>query len=325
MENTDFSAACESSIARTVSILGTPTLVKGYCCSPDGRSYPEKSDPVKLMLSILLTRFCDARCPFCIAGPAGPREAFNLDALEEILFRLKAEDRVLCVQITGGEPFSSPETLNEVLNCLFRILGTKLSVSVTTSGTDLHRLRELENLSHVDAVHISRHHWEDAENDRIFGRKRPSAVQLKETLTSVPFRDLFVMNCLLLRGGADSPMHVHQMLDFAIEEGFSKVGFITPAPVNAWTRDHLVPYTEVLKRGDPSLLFTRGFQDYAYCRCQDGVYVSAEGRLIEWYGRMPESARFPYSRGLVLTPEGRLLDGFGGRVLYDAGAKEGKA
>lgn len=68
----------------------------------------------------------------------------------------------------------------------------------------------------------------------------------------------------------------------------------------------------------PALLFTRGFQDYTFCRCQDGIYVSPQGRLIEFYGRHSEPGGCEYCRGLVLTPEGALTAGFGGPVLYQA-------
>ncbi len=318
MPNTDCFPYSEGPTCSRTTILGQAVDLKNYVCSPDGVHYRRREGQIRLQLSILLTRYCDAACPFCIAAPTDDPRVLDLAALEKVLLRLREEDRVRGISITGGEPFTHPEALDEAVSMIFRIFGYGMEITIDTNGTGLGHLGEIRDLKHVDTVHISRHHWLDRENEALFGRPMPSGEALREAIAAVGIRDLFVLNCMLLRGYVETPEDAHRYMDFAIDTGAGKVSFITGTPVNRFVRARRVSYEEVLRKEDPSLLFTRGFQDGAYCRCQDGVYVSPEGRLMEFYGRHSEPDGCAYCRGLVLTPEGTLTAGFGGPVLYQA-------
>ena len=112
---------------------------------------------------------------------------------------------------------------------------------------------------------------------------------------------------MLLKGYIDSKEEAHRFLDFAIETGVPKVGFMVCTPVNRFAESHTLPFESVIRDDDDSILFTRGFYDHEYCHCRDGVYVSPDGRLIELYGRDTAGCGVPYSRGLVYD-----YDGLGG-------------
>ena len=318
MQNTDSFPCSDAPRSKRGTILGKEVALKSYVCSPDGVHYRPKEGGIRLQLSILLTRYCDAHCPFCIAAPTDDPRTLSLSALEKTLLLLKKEDCVRGISITGGEPFSRPELLNEAVSMIFRVFGYGMEITIDTNGTGLQHLRDIRELAHVDTVHISRHHWLDEKNEALFGRPMPSAEELREAIQSVGIRDLFVLNCMLLKGFVETPEDARRYLDFAIGTGAQKVSFITGTPVNDFVRRRRVAYEDVLRADDPSLLFTRGFQDYTFCRCQDGIYVSPQGRLIEFYGRHSEPGGCEYCRGLTLTPEGTLTAGFGGPVLYQA-------
>lgn len=318
MRSTDSFPCSDAPRSKRVAILGKEVALKSYVCSPDGVHYRSKEGRIRLQLSILLTRYCDARCPFCIAKPTDDPRVLDPSALEKTLLLLKKEDCVRGISITGGEPFSQPELLNEAVSMIFRIFGYGMEVTIDTNGAGLRHLPGIRDLRHVDTVHISRHHWLDEENDALFGRPMPSGEELREGIASVGIRDLFVLNCMLLKGYVETREDVHRYLDFAIGTGVPKVSFITGTPVNDFVRQRRVGYEDVLRADDPSLLFTRGFQDYSFCHCQDGIYVSPHGRLIEFYGRHSEPGGCDYCRGLVLTPEGTLTAGFGGAALFQA-------
>ena len=318
MQKPDSFPCCSMSRSAKIKLLGREIAVKNYICSPDGVHYRPKEGRIRLQLSILLTRYCDARCPFCIAAPTDDPAALDPAALEKILRLLRQEDRVRGISITGGEPFTRPELLDQAVSMSFRFFGHAMEVTINTNGTGLAHLCGIRELEHVDTVHISRHHWLDSRNEALFGRRMPSAEELRAHIAAVPLKGLFVLNCMLLRGWVEKPEDARRYMDFAIGLGASKVSFITGTPVNDFVRQRRVPYEAVLRDDDPSLLFTRGFRDYSCCRCRDGVYVSPQGRLIEFYGRHTEPGGCDYCRGLVLTPEGALTAGFGGPVLYRA-------
>ena len=318
MQKPESFPCCSAPGGAKITLLGRETAVKNYVCSQDGVHYRPKEGRIRLQLSIVLTRYCDARCPFCIAAPTGDPAALDPTALEKILLLLRQEDRVRGISITGGEPFAQPELLDRAVSMVFRIFGHAMEVTIDTNGTGLAHLRGIRELEHVDTVHISRHHWLDSRNEALFGRRMPSAEELRAHIAAVPLKGLFVLNCMLLRGWVERPEDARRYMDFAIGLGASKVSFITGTPVNEFVRLRRVPYEAVLREDDPSLLFTRGFRDYSFCRCRDGVYVSPQGRLIEFYGRHSEPGGCDWCRGLVLTPEGALTAGFGGPVLYQA-------
>ena len=301
--------------SREICVLGMPLRVKNYVCAPNGGSYREKPEHVRLQLSVVLTEACDARCPFCIAQSSRSSGELDPERLRGVLEQLKEEDALRGVKITGGEPGLNIPLLDAALRAIFDVCGSGMEVSLSTNGTAVPRLKELRDLHRLESVHISRHHWDDRVNNRLFGRTVLSAEALRGALEEIGIPDLFVLNCLLLRGAVATPEDAHRYLDFALQTGAGKVAFITADPVNTWTADRRIPFGDVLREDDPSLLFTRGFRDFDLCRCQDGVYVSPAGKLIQFYGRHSENRACGYCRGLVYGPDNLLRDGFGGRVL----------
>ena len=324
MRSTGCSFSCESRTAegekdgallRRISVMGKPIEAKGYICSPDGITYPEKGPETRLQLTICVNSACNCSCPFCIAQ--NTREVHQPDpaALEAVLIRLRDEKRIRGISLTGGEPFLDVPYLNMLVSMIFGIFGSHMEVSLSTNGSAVERLHEIRDLSYLDAVHISRHHYDDRINRALFCGPVPDAAQLAEAIRSVPWKDLFVLNCVLLQDGIGTVEDVHRYLDFAIGLGVPKTAFITAVPVNGWVRQRAVDYRQVLRSDDPALLFTRGFQDHGFCRCQDGIYVSEDGRIAEFYGRSTNTEGCTYTRGLVYTADDRLRAGFDGEFI----------
>lgn len=317
MQNTNCCRSCDKNgRTREICILGKPLIVKDYICSADGVHYKRKPENAQLQLSVCPTSYCPAGCPFCIAQNTRSQQRIDVGQFAKVMRLLKEEDRVRGVKITGGEPFYDVGLLNEVLCVLYDVFGYGLEVSVSTNAIRLHQMHKLRDLSHLESIRISRHHYDDAVNRALFGGADvPSGEQLKEIVRTVSFRDVFVFNCLLLKDYIGSEEEAHRFMDFAIGVGVPKVGFVTCSPINAFAKRQTIPYESVLKDDDPSLLFTRRFYDYDICRCRDGVYVSPEGQIIEFYGRSTKTDRYAYVRGLVYDADNRLRDGFGGEVI----------
>lgn len=318
MQNTNYCPSCDvGGRTREVTILGKPVTVKNYVCSADGVNYPLKQEPVQLQMSVCPTMYCEGKCPFCIAKNIRSKQKLDVGKFARVMQMLKAENRIRGVKITGGEPFGDTGLLNEVICILFETFGYDLELSVSTNGMRLDRLHEIRDLSHIEAIHISRHHDDDAVNRAIFGGADvPSGENLREIVGTVSYRDLFVFNCMLLRDYLHTPEDAHRFLDFTIGVGVPKVGFMTCSPINAYAQAQMIPFESVLREDDPALLFTRGFYDYEYCHCRDGVYVSPEGKIVEFYGRSTRTDGCRYARGLVYGADDHLRDGFGGEIIF---------
>lgn len=316
MQNTNSCLSCnEIQKTRKVTVLGKTLEVKNYICSSDGENYKQKPENIQLQLSICPTSFCDASCPFCIAKNTKEKQFLDIKKLEICLKRLHEENVVRGISFTGGEPFTDVKFLNDILNLVFNIFGKSIEVSVTTNGMNLHRIHEIEMLSYLEALHISRHHYDDEINSKLFGVKVPSKEELSEILHSVSYKDLFVLNCMLLKDYIGTTDDVHKFLDFAIEVGAGKVAFIACSPINTFAKAQTMDYTEVLRSEDPTLLFTRGFWDFDICRCQDGVYANDFGEIIEFYGRKSKVFGCNYCRGLVYGADNHLRVGYDGEVI----------
>lgn len=313
---------------REIELFGRRIAVKNYTCAPlnlgKGKDcdieYQEK-DSMKLLLSICPTTYCGANCPFCSAKETDKKQWIDLKRLEYVLNKLKGEDIVRSISITGGEPFTNVDVLNEVLNMIFDILGLQTEISINTNGSGISQLDKIEKISYVDTIHISRHHYLDRKNEELFyasnplSIKIPGADEIKEIVSEICYKDIFVFNCLLLKGYIDSVEEVHRFLDFAIDMQVPKVGFVTPMRINEFTRERAVSYFDVLKPEDESLLFTKGFQDFEYCSCRDGVYASEDGAIVEFYGRETLFGPGDYVRGFVFGADNHLRTGYGGEII----------
>ena len=306
---------CENR-TKVIDILGKPVRVKNYICSTDGVNYRPKPDNVQLQLSVCPTSYCPASCPFCCAKGTKTEQRIDTEHFASVMRRLWAEDRVRGVKITGGEPFTDVGLLNEVISILFEIFGYDLELAISTNGIGLCRVHEIKDLVHLETIHISRHHYNDAVNRQLFKNADiPGTEELKEIVNSVSYKDLWVFNTMLLKNAINSAEEAHKFLDHAIEVGIPKVGFMVCSPVNAYAAAQSIPYESVIREDDPDLLFTRGYYDYEFCHCSDGIYVSQEGKIIQFYGRSTKMVDYGYSRGLVYDADNRLRDGFGGEII----------
>ena len=318
MQNINYCQSCKiGEKTREINILGKPITVKNYICSADGINYKEKPENIKLQLFVNMLTFCPANCRFCVAKNTKQDKKIDIDKFKSVMKLLKAEDRIRGIKITGGEPFYDIELLNEVISAIYDIFGYQMEVAISTNGTGLENLKKIKDLEHIETIHLSRHHYDDNVNRELFGNIKniPDKKSLKNIIDSVSYKDIFVLNCILLKDYINSPDEAHKFMDFAIDIGAPKVGFMTCSPVNGYAKEQSIPYEAVIKEDDPALLFTRGFFDYDYCHCSDGVYSSEDGRIVEFYGKSTKMEDYAYCRGLVYDADDHLKDGFGGNII----------
>ena len=318
MQNINYCQSCKiGEKTREINILGKPITVKNYICSADGINYKEKPENIKLQLFVNMLTFCPANCRFCVAKKTKQDKKIDIDKFKSVMKLLKAEDRIRGIKITGGEPFYDIDLLNEVISAIYDIFGYETEVAISTNGTGLENLKKIKDLEHIETIHLSRHHYDDNVNRELFGNIKniPDKKLLKDIIGSVSYKDIFVLNCILLKDYINSPEEAHKFMDFAIDIGAPKVGLMTCSQVNGYAKEQSIPYEAVIKEDDPALLFTRGFFDYDYCHCSDGVYSSEDGRIVEFYGKSTKMEDYAYCRGLVYDADDHLKDGFGGNII----------
>ena len=99
-----------------ISLFGKKIIVKNYLCAKNGCPYKQKPEPLELQLSIVPTFYCGARCSFCsAAASAGNRSFLDIKKLEKVLRELDSKKVIRGISITGGEPFTDINLLNEII------------------------------------------------------------------------------------------------------------------------------------------------------------------------------------------------------------------
>ena len=143
-------------------------------------------------LSIVIPGPCQAKCDFCFwyQKPTDPmwlaKLAYVLDTLPDCFEQ---------VSVTGGEPTLSPKYLMPVLDLLEARRGKYKKVVMTTNGIFLDKCIERVNQV-VDHVNISRHHWLQDENVKVFGTTQvPDDEKLAEYAKAL--KEKLTFNCVI--------------------------------------------------------------------------------------------------------------------------------
>ena len=136
----------------------------------------------ELFLDVVFTSVCDCACPWCISRT---RETAREDmaAWKQAVLDAFRLFRIRNVIILGGEATTDPR-FREKLNFLSRSMeGSGADhLILTTNGNRLKDPVFLDLIldSRIDAVNLSRMHYDQVENDRIFGRPTLTAEEIRE-------------------------------------------------------------------------------------------------------------------------------------------------
>lgn len=158
-------------------------------------------------ISLIMPVGCNAKCNFCYweksKGLTIERFKFICDTLP-LIFKQ--------ISITGGEPTIS----NDLIKYLKIARKRFEKVVLNTNGFKLKK----EHFKYVDFVNISRHHWDDVENENIFDTNSiPNELKLKSLCSF----GCVTLNCVLNDGFSDEKF-INQYISFAKKCG-AKVAF----------------------------------------------------------------------------------------------------
>jgi len=300
---------------RYYKFFGKTYKTRNSFCSHDGVNYEQMPEKLKLPLTICPVSYCDASCRFCIAKDTGKNKKINLNKLEITLKKLIVEDSVSKIFIKGGEPFYDIELLDNVLKMIFDIFGNSLYVSITTNGNNLKSIHKIKTLEYINKIHISRHHYDDAINNSIFGKNMISSDEIRKIAVSLPDEKMFVYNCMLLKDYINTTEQAHRFMDFAIDTKINKVAFMSCAPVNEYAKQQFIHFSEIFKDDDSDILYTNKFCDYDFCSCISGVYLSPGAICEPFYARYTNTEGCDYLRGFVFETDNVLRTDFSGDII----------
>jgi sulfatase maturation enzyme AslB (radical SAM superfamily) len=220
---------------------------------------------------------------------------------------LRKRYRINKVAFTGGEPASKFDELKSAIIQVSKLL-PKTDITINTNGINLYKFTE-KLLKKISVIALSRHHYNDKENYRIFRTDRiPSFKNIKD----FPNKKKIHMRCNLIKGFVDNKESLVKYIDYFSDIGITDFGFVPLFLLNDYCRDNFIPYEET---GIDSLPNSRVVRSWTYddCHCKNYIAYTEKGNLVKYYAR---SNREPGTcESTVVYDKDRLRVGFNGEVI----------
>jgi molybdenum cofactor biosynthesis enzyme MoaA len=291
-----------------IELFGKEFEYKDYDCSYNPSKFDKRIPTFNLYVQA--TNICQAKCAFCDKPANQVKYDFDTKKFYYVVKELNSKNLLARVSVTGGEPFTNINALNDILVTV-RNINPNIKLTVNTNGYDLEYAAALKYF--IDELHISRHHYNNTINDSIFNEAMPSMDEIK-SFTKYFGSDKIRLNCVLLKGYNDDINTIKQYLEVVAGSGIHNVKFLS-----------IMPLTEEAKQyySDPDVLIEQfkdctndGFlYDKDICKCFDAMYITSKGVPVQVTIRNTFKHKCEYIRQLIYSPDNHLLTGFGGEII----------
>lgn len=273
-------------ILKGMEILGKPIMIKHHACNTaDG---PGRAVAPSVNIFVKVTKGCNARCLFCSnAGCIAPHSPFDTDKLMRIVDELTDKGIfVNRVNITGGEPSVASPLVCNILERMEAGPYRDIHLHLNTNGL-LPESQTLMRHTRWNSISMSLHHYNTEKLSELYGcRISGNAFALE----GVDRRKLNA-SCNLVSGYIDNAEEAHRMLDFTMELGIPRLGFVALMKVNDYCRSHFVDLEDIHINDIPHVHFTGSMNRGANCKCSNYLY-SKGLKILEIYMRNYANPRY---------------------------------
>lgn len=250
---------------------------------------------------------CNARCPFCIDDCL--QRDFDTDKLKEILGTIQKEVKIRKISFTGGEPTLNISLLEEAFSYVKDYVPDAFTV-INTNGYNIKGIFNSNILKNVDSVSLSRHHYSDKINDRIFGASVPWSSEIAKITQDEEMAKKMHFSCNLIKGYIYNLEEIENYLEHANALRVHDVGFVSLMPLNKYCKEFSTPFID-----GGRLMKMKEWSYKTCCECANYLYISKRfyGETTKVYHRNPKS---PMGFESMLMYDGETLRvGFNGKRL----------
>lgn len=239
-------------------------------------------------LFIKVTKGCNAHCPFCSnAGCPTPNSSFDVEKLIRIIFELKSKDIIINrVNITGGEPSVVSPLVIRILDAIEKERFDDVHLHLNTNGVTA-QARNLMQHPRWDSISISLHHYDTKRLAEIYGRAIPTE--------PIEFKGIdkqkVNFSCNLIKGYIDNCDEVRNMLDFTLDAGIPRIGFVALMKVNDFCRKHFIDIEDIPFAEIPHIYFIKSKNRGRDCKCSNYLY-NRNLKVLEIYMRNYSNPRY---------------------------------
>ena len=299
---------------KIINIFGNDVIVRDHLCSSNPNDIV--SSKPSLRLYIKLTDSCKANCSFCANRESRDFGELDLKKLEYVISYLKDNNILHGISITGGEPMTNPSKLYDLLSLIWKVC-PGIEVAISTSGYNLKMFLQFDNVNNLESIHISRHHYDDSVNREIF--KTNDIASTSEILYLQDFledKKIININTMVMKGYIDSLEEIKKMLNYVGDLGVYKNGFVSLMKCNQYSIDHFINFNDIFNHLDSNFFNGHHFYNKYFCECVDGVYLTYNKKLVEYYARMVKECKPCETSSLVYTTDNKVTEGFSDKVLF---------
>lgn len=268
-----------------MKLFGKPIAIKAVGCNHG--DCPGEPIPPYVNLFVKVTNGCNARCAFCSNAGTGGTAAFNENKLFHIIDELmRSPILVHRINITGGEPASVPQRVERILERMEDKAYSSIHLHLNTNGL-LSSSQALMRHPRWDSISVSLHHYDY----RCLSEIYDTAIPVKSLCFDGIDRMKVNASCNLIKGYIDRTEEAHRMMDFCLERGIPRLGFVGLMPVNDYCRRHLVPLNVLRLEDIPHCYFTEARNQGNDCQCSNFLYNS-HLRVLDIYMRHYVNPRY---------------------------------
>lgn len=262
-----------------MEIFGKEIAVKSHGCNvmdePGQRIVPSVN------LFVKVTKGCNAHCKFCSnANSTDASSVFNIPKLITVIKELKGNG--ICINrinITGGEPSVVSPLVYKILDTVEENSFDDIHLHLNTNGL-LPQSQEMMRHPRWDSISMSLHHYDVSKLSELYGCRIPEKAFDFEGI------DLQKVNssCNLVKGYIDNAEEAHKMLDFNLDLGIPRVGFVALMKVNDYCWEHFVDLEDIHLDSIPHVYFTKSMNRGSDCKCSNYLY-NRDLKILEIYMR----------------------------------------
>ncbi len=262
-----------------MEIFGKEIAIKSHGCNV--MDEPGQKIIPSVNIFVKVTKGCNARCLFCSnANSTNVTTTFNIPKLMAVVEELKEKD--ICVNrmnITGGEPSVVSSLVYAILDAVDDKGFDDIHLHLNTNGL-LPQSQDLMRHPRWDSISMSLHHYDLARLSDLYGcRISEKAFDFEEI-------DMQKLNssCNLIKGYIDNAEEARKMLDFNLDLGIPRIGFVALMKVNDYCRKHFIDLEDIHLESIPHVYFTKSMNRGTDCKCSNYLY-NRNLKILEIYMR----------------------------------------
>lgn len=190
------------------------------------------------------------------------------------------------LNITGGEPSVVSPLVENILQRMDGKVFDDIHLHLNTNGL-LPQSQELMRHPRWDSISMSLHHYDIDKLSELYGCKiHEDAFKFEEVN-----KQKLNVSCNLIKGYIDNPEEAHKMLDFALELGIPRIGFVALMKVNDYCKERFIDLEDIHIDTIPHVYFTKSMNRGKDCKCSNYLY-NKDLKILEIYMRNYANPRY---------------------------------